>query len=74
MQTLIIDNVGFDVQAMASMTEKDFVSLLLENDAIAKFKPKEERILYLKNCHASIKAVAKPAESHKKKIVEDKTE
>lgn len=74
MKTLIIDNAGFDVMAMAAMTEKDFVTLHLENDSIAKHKPEEERVQYLKKCYAAIKAEAKPAESVKKKPADTKPE
>lgn len=59
-QTLIIDNVGFDVQAMHEMTEQQFVDLFLENDAIARHKTPEERKQYLQACYSSIAKVAAP--------------
>lgn len=74
MKSLIIDNAGFDVMAMAAMTEKDFVTLHLENDSIAKHQPEEKRVQYLKDCYAAIKAAAKPAEPPKKKPAEKNPE
>lgn len=66
-QTLIIDNTGFDVEAMAQMTEEDFVALFLENDAIAPHKTEDERKAYLKNCYAGIQKAAAPPDVKKPK-------
>lgn len=67
-QTLIIDNTGFDVAAMAEMTEAEFVELFLPNDAIARHKTEEQRVKYLKDCHAAIlKAAAPPATAKPKR-------
>ena len=59
---LVIDNVGFDVHAMAAMSEKDFVETHLSNDAIAKWKTNEERIQWLKEAYKAIKTEAKKEE------------
>lgn len=59
-QTLIIDNTGFDVEAMAQMPEQEFITLFLGNDAIARHKTEDERKAYLKNCYAAIQKAAAP--------------
>lgn len=66
-QTLIIDNTGFDVEAMAELTEVEFVELFLPNDAIARHKTPEQREQYLKDCHAAILSAAAPPEVKKPK-------
>lgn len=66
-QTLIIDNTGFDVEAMAQMPEQEFITLFLENDAIARHKTEEERKAYLKNCYAAIQTAAAPPVTTKPK-------
>lgn len=59
---LIIDNVGFDVEAMAKMTEKEFVDTHMGTDAICWGKTPEEKKAWLKNAYKEIKGlVAKPA-------------
>lgn len=66
-QTLIIDTTGFDVEAMAQMTEADFVALFMENDAIARHKTPEQREQYLKDCYAAILKAAAPSDTEKPK-------
>jgi hypothetical protein len=60
---LTIDNVGYNVSAMAAMTQKEFVETHLSNDAIGKRLSETERRKYLADCHKAIKAAAgeKPA-------------
>lgn len=60
-ESLIIDNAGFDVEAMAQMSEKDFVDLHLENDSICRGKPEAERRKHLKFCYRLILEKSKPA-------------
>lgn len=66
-QTLIIDNTGFDVEAMAQMPEQEFITLFLENDAIAPHKTESDRKAYLKNCYAEIQKAAAPPDTVKPK-------
>ena len=59
-KSLTIDKVGFDVEAMAKLSEKEFVEIHLENDAICPHQPKDVRFKYLKDCYASIKEANEP--------------
>lgn len=49
---MIIDGVGYDQEAMAQMTEQEFVKLHLENGAIGFGK--EDREKYLKSVYAQL--------------------
>lgn len=53
---MIIDNVGFDAQAMALLTEKEFIDTHLPNDLICKGKSVAERRDWLRAAHAAIKS------------------
>lgn len=68
MRTLIIDNVGFDVEALAKLSEKEFVDTHLSNDAIAANKSNTERIKYLKNCYKEVKKSVSSFEKPKDSI------
>lgn len=57
-----IDNVGYDVQAMAAMTEKDFIELHLPNDAIGRGLSEPDRVKYLKSVFAALKKASKSVE------------
>jgi hypothetical protein len=57
MKDLIIENVGFDVEAMAKMPEDKFVETHMDNDAIQPHKSKEEKAKWLKDAYASIQTV-----------------
>jgi len=70
MESLIIDNAGFDINAMSKMKEAEFVKLHLENKAIAYGLPEEERVQWLKAAHKSIleaagQSKAEPKEKNK---------
>lgn len=58
-ESLIIDNCGFDVLAMAGMSEKEFVDTHMGNDAICQGKTAEQKTKWLKDAHKAIKAKAK---------------
>lgn len=51
---MVIDNVGFDLKAMAAMSCKDFVMLHLENDAICPGKSVAERKEWLRAAYKAI--------------------
>lgn len=53
--SLIIDNVGFDQPAMAKLSEKEFIDLHMEDDAICRNQSKEEKTNWLKAAYAVIK-------------------
>lgn len=57
-----IDNVGFDVKAMAKLTKKEFVEIHMDNDAICPHQPVDEKTKWLEEAHdAIIAANGKPA-------------
>lgn len=70
MSTLIIDNVGFDIEAMKRMNEKDFINLHLENKSIAQRMAAMDRRKYLKDAYRMIKgeesAYAEPERQEEK--------
>lgn len=57
-RSLIIDNTGFDIAAMSAITEKQFIDIHKDTDAICRGKSSEEKEAWLKNAYASIKAAA----------------
>lgn len=56
---MIIDNVGFDVAAMAELSEKEFIELHLPNDAIAPRMDEKSRREWLKKAYAAINPQSK---------------
>lgn len=56
---MIIDNVGFDVQAMAGLTEAEFIKIHIDTPAICQYLTKEVKIKWLKNAYKAIKEKAK---------------
>lgn len=59
---MIIDGVGYDLQAMAAMSEKAFVELHIPNDAIGKGLGSADRLKYLKKVYGALKSASKPDE------------
>lgn len=60
-QSLTIDNAGFDVLAMSQLTEQEFVDLHKATPAITYGKTEEETVKWLKKAHKAILLAAKPA-------------
>lgn len=69
MSSLIIDNAGFDVEAMSALTEADFIELHKSNPAIQYGKTEQDLLKWLKNAHKAIceKAGVK-SETKKQKV------
>jgi hypothetical protein len=57
-KNLIIDNVGYDVSAMATMSKKAFVETHLPNDAIGKRLSETERRKLLEDHYNMIRQAA----------------
>ncbi len=58
METLIIDNVGFDVKAMSEMKKDEFVKLHLDNDAICRHMDQKAKVKFLEEAYSKIKTAA----------------
>jgi len=57
---LILDGVGFDVKAMAEMTETDFVETHKDTEAITYGKTPEQTEAWLKDAYSKIVAENSP--------------
>jgi hypothetical protein len=51
---MIIDNVGFDVSAMAKLKVNEFVKIHMDNDAICRNVSEVGKTKWLKMAHAAI--------------------
>lgn len=71
MATLIFDNVGFDIDAMKQMSERDFVNTHMPNDAIARGRNEQDRRKYLKSAYAIINPLGKQEEEIKDIEIKD---
>jgi hypothetical protein len=60
---MIIDNVGYDVQAMVKLSKKQFIDLHLSNDAIAPHRDQEAREKYLEKVYEALCASANPSKA-----------
>lgn len=58
-ETLIVDNVGYDVEAQSAVSEAEFVKTHLEDLTICPHKPEKERTAYLKGVYKKIVAASK---------------
>lgn len=69
-QTLIIDNSGFDVAAMSQITEKEFIDTHKDTDSISFRKTPAETEKWLKDAYKAIKAAVAPVKEVKPKPIE----
>jgi hypothetical protein len=67
MKELMIDNAGYDVQAMSKMSQQEFVDTHFDNDAIGRGRDADGRRAYLAECHSKI------VEASKEPVEETKT-
>ena len=63
MQTLIIDNTGFDVAAMSAITEKEFIDIHKDTDGMCRGKTPEEKVKWLKSAYKDIKTSSMPVKA-----------
>jgi hypothetical protein len=63
---MIINGIGLDAEAMSQLTEKEFISLHLPNDAIGRGLSEKDRTALLKDTYKTLfKALGKKPEKDK---------
>ncbi len=69
MSNLIIGNLGFDVPAMAALSEKDFIDLHKDNDVLNYGKTPAQVQKWLKEAYVKIKSAAGKQEKEPEKEI-----